>query len=715
MKNLAIFLALMYSFALSLSTAADLEFSTRKAIDSAIVSEMEKQEVVGLAIGIIQDGEVVYTQGYGYADLSKKRKVNDYTLFRWASVAKPLTAIAAMQLVEAGKLDLDEDIRTLVPEYPDKGEVITLRQILGHLGGMPHYQDGIIKSEVEYKRKHPFEDVVVALDTFKETPLVSTPGTNYHYSTHGFILASAVIQRAGEEQFARQVEKRIAKPLKMRSLEPDYQWKSRLKRAMGYKRVNGEIIESTNTDVSWKLGAGGWISNIGDFAKFAAGLMGDELVSQESKNMMWEQQKDANGKGTGYGLGFGVSMQNNSLKVSHNGAQEKTRTRMVIYPALKPPFVSGNHGVVIMTNSEYVDPGVFSTLIYAMLNSHKVSKAQVGTTNAAWEVDRFINSLQVIDGNLSYYVRSDPACKKVDCPRSVFPGDGSPNFTEVKKRTGVDVAIMTIGTGLQTLQRERNRIEDGTCKAGRVILKSKDLESNNKFGVIFALQSRVAPYWQLHGDPKVLRDWYRAGIRVLQLQYGPKEKHDASERLGYGTSEGDELGLTELGKSVVKEMNKLGMIIDVAHSNRQTTLDAAALSTSPIIASHANAEALTPITRNKSDEELIAIADSGGVICVTTIRWMLDTDGDGKAGLDDFISHIEYIVTLVGIDHISVATDADMCGWVTASTHYACEELASYERWKLLAQQLHDKGWSDEDLTKLLGGNLRRILVSTVD
>ena len=372
-KGLFLFVCLCSYLLVSVATAADLDFSTRKAIDSAIVAEMEKQEVVGLAIGIIQDGEVVYTQGYGYADLSKKRKVNNSTLFRWASVAKPMTAVVAMQLVEAGKLDLDEDIRTLVPEYPDKGEVITLRQILGHLGGMPHYQDGILKSKVVYKEAHPFEDVVVALDKFKETPLVSTPGTAYHYSTYGFILASAVIQRAGEEQFARQVEKRIAKPLKMHSLEPDYQWKSRSKRAKGYKKVNGKVVESTNSDVSWKLGAGGWMSNIGDFAKFAAGLMGDELVSQESKNMMWEQQKDANGKGTGYGLGFHVSMQNNSLRVSHDGAQEKTRTRMVIYQAVDLPIVSINHGVVIMTNSEYVNPGVFSTLIYTTLNSHKVS------------------------------------------------------------------------------------------------------------------------------------------------------------------------------------------------------------------------------------------------------------------------------------------------------------------------------------------------------
>jgi len=337
---------------------------TRKAIDAAILAEMEKREVVGLAIGIIQDGEVLYTKGYGYADIRKKRKVLRSTLFRWASTAKPMTAVAALQLVESEKLNLDKDIRLLVPEFPDKGVVVTMRQLLGHLAGMPHYQDGIIKSNVDYKQRHPFEDVVVALDTFKETPLVSTPGTTYHYSTHGFILASAVIQRAGEEQFARQVQNRIAKPLKMRSLQPDYQWKSNSKRAVGYKKVNGEIVESTDTDVSWKLGAGGWISNVEDFAKFAAGLLGDELVAQETKDLMWTSQVDADGKNTGYGLGFGISKQHADVKVSHNGAQEKTRTRMVLYPEKK-------HGVVIMTNSEYVDPSIFSTLIYSTLRLHK--------------------------------------------------------------------------------------------------------------------------------------------------------------------------------------------------------------------------------------------------------------------------------------------------------------------------------------------------------
>ena len=115
--------------------------------------------------------------------------------------------------------------------------------------------------------------------------------------------------------------------------------------------------------------------------------------------------------------------------------------------------------------------------------------------------------------------------------------------------------------------------------------------------------------------------WYEEGLRVLQLAYG-QSRGDArgpDERLGYGSDEGDQNGVTDLGRFAIAEMNALGMIVDCSHCSRQTTLDAAALSTKPIIANHANAEALTPHRRTKDDEELMAIAHTGGVIGVTPI------------------------------------------------------------------------------------------------
>jgi serine beta-lactamase-like protein LACTB len=335
------------------------------AVDAAVHAEMDKEKAVGVAIGIIEDGKIVYLKGYGWADREAQLPVTEQTLFRWASISKSLTAVAAVQLVQQGKLDLDADVRKYVPEFPDKGTVITSRQVLGHQGGIVHYTNGkVIKTQATYTTAHPFTDVVTALDTFKESPLLSPPGEKYSYSTYGFMLMSAVVQRAGSERFADQVQKRIADPLGMTTLKPDYQWEALPGRAVGYRTVGDKVVRSSDTDVSWKLGGGGYISTVGDLARFAEGLLNHRLVNRESERLMWQAQNTKDGKPTTYGLGFAVEIQNGTPKISHNGSQEKSRTRMVLYPYQR-------RAVVVMSNSEYADPGKFSTAIFAALNSAK--------------------------------------------------------------------------------------------------------------------------------------------------------------------------------------------------------------------------------------------------------------------------------------------------------------------------------------------------------
>ena len=340
------------------------EQTLQKAIDQAVQQEMQRQEAVGVAIGVIRDGKVFHTSGHGWADRAQQVPVKNNTLFRWASISKPLTAIVAMQLVEQDKLDLDADIRLLVPEFPDKGTPITMRQLLGHLGGIVHYGNGrVVRTKRNYKQSNPYKDVILALDRFKESPLVAEPGAAYAYTTHGYILASAVAQRSGKAPYHLQVRDRISRPLKLKTLQPDYQWRKIPGRAVGYRKKQGEIIPSTDTDVSWKLGGGGWISNVDDLASFAAGLMGDELVTPETKKVMWTRQRNNKGDMIRYGLGFRVSSTRNGLQVMHSGSQEKTRTQLTIYP-------DQGHGVVVMTNSEYADPDEFTKVIYKAINDH---------------------------------------------------------------------------------------------------------------------------------------------------------------------------------------------------------------------------------------------------------------------------------------------------------------------------------------------------------
>lgn len=335
----------------------------RDAIDAAVREEMDRQELVGVAVGVIRDGTVAYTAGYGYADREEGVPVTNDTLFRWASISKPVTAVAAMQLVETGTLDLRADIREHVPEFPGKGAPITTEQLLAHLGGIVHYTNGpVIRTQREYDTPNPYESVILALDTFAPSPLVNQPGERYSYSTRGYILASAVVERAGEQPFAQQVQERICEPLGLTTLQPDYQWVDIPNRAKGYRMVRGHVFPSTDTDVSWKLGGGGFISNVHDLARFAAALMNSELVNEATTQDMWTPRTDANGESSGYGLGLRATTSNGQLRIMHTGSQEKTRTRMVFYP-------EAGHGIVVMTNSEHGDCGAISTAMYQVINA----------------------------------------------------------------------------------------------------------------------------------------------------------------------------------------------------------------------------------------------------------------------------------------------------------------------------------------------------------
>ena len=326
-----------------------------------------------------------------------------------------------------------------------------------------------------------------------------------------------------------------------------------------------------------------------------------------------------------------------------------------------------------------------------------------------WAAD-FVARQHVVDV-MDVGVRVDRNCT-ADCRRWIYPGRRPADLGGIKEVTGIDMSMTNPGQGNYPEQ-----FSDGRVANVRVVRTYADIEvarEDGDFAIMWYLQTRPATgRWQLGGEVATLRDWYDEGLRVLQIAYG-SHREDArapDERLGYGAGEGEERGVTDLGRVAIAEMNRLGMIVDCSHCNRQTTLDAAAMSTKPILANHANAKALTddPWDRNKTDEELMAVAATGGVIGITPIRLFLDTDGDGVTGLDDMIAHIEYIASLVGIDHVGIATDTYVDGWEPSSHHYASADLAALDRWVRLTARLRARGWSEEDLAKLLGGNFLRV------
>ncbi len=331
--------------------------------NAAATAEVARQELVGTAVVVIDNGAVAWQKGYGHADRENAVPVDPAaTQFRWASVSKPVTAVAALQLVEAGQLALDADVRDYVPEFPDPGAKVTVRQLLCHQGGIVHYTNGkVVKTARDYADPHPFADVVTALDTFRESPLVNRPGERYAYSTHGYMLLSAVVQRAGKRRFTEQVTERIADPLRMTGFRPDYEWEAIPHRTVGYLKKDGAVGRrpaERAPDVSWKLGGGGYTSPTTAMAAFGIGLLQRKLVSEKTEALMWTPTRPTGeDKDRPYGLGFALGTTPGGVKwVGHSGAQEKTRTFLMLDPAAK-------RGVVVMTNSEWAETGRFAAAV----------------------------------------------------------------------------------------------------------------------------------------------------------------------------------------------------------------------------------------------------------------------------------------------------------------------------------------------------------------
>lgn len=279
---------------------------------------------------------------------------------------------------------------------------------------------------------------------------------------------------------------------------------------------------------------------------------------------------------------------------------------------------------------------------------------------------------------------------------SLLPGD-------IKKLTGIDAG--THGARPEHLSETNKWIAEYKDAFFRID-RASDIETTkktNKYGMLLYAQRE----FDLKGSIEPLARWKEEGLRSLQISYGDNE-------LG-GGSRSDETPLSALGKQVVQEMNRLRMIVDVSHSGKRTTLDVCAATGAPVTANHANVFRLTGLDRNKTDEELKAIAGTGGMVGVTSINRFILRDPSRPATINEFIDHVDYLVQMIGIDKVGLASDCGMDGTQRYEVDFSGPLLNSYDRWRYVAFRLRKKGYSGEDIQKVLGSNFKRVFSQVLD
>ncbi|HEX9793619.1 MAG TPA: serine hydrolase domain-containing protein [Planctomycetota bacterium] len=324
-RPLAIFLA-----ALALAAAAPAQWE--QAIEQArkvALERLEEGHLPGLSVAVAVNGELVWAEGFGFADLENQVPVTPQSRFRIGSVSKPLTAVGLMRLVDAAKLDLDAPVQKYVPEFPVKHQgVLTTRLLTGHLAGIRHYRGS------EMYRNEAFPTVAASLAIFRDDPLLAAPGERYAYSSYGWNLVSAAMEGASGEPFLEYMEARVLEPLGLAETGPDLNRKIVSRRVRFYQRAGTLLFNAPVVDNSYKWAGGGFLSTPSDLARFGSALLAGELLSKDAYKEMWTSQKTNAGEETGYGVGWFLGRYGPGgakTRIGHGGGSIGGTTQLALY------------------------------------------------------------------------------------------------------------------------------------------------------------------------------------------------------------------------------------------------------------------------------------------------------------------------------------------------------------------------------------------------
>jgi serine beta-lactamase-like protein LACTB len=265
---------------------------------------LSEQNLPGLSVAVGIGGDIVWAEGFGWADLENRVPVAPDMRFRIGTASKALTSAAVGLLLEEGRLKLDEVIQTYVPAFPEKQWPVTLRQLMGHLAGVRN--DGGDEGPLLSVR---CERTVEGLQLFKESTLLFEPGTQYRYSSYGWILVSAAVEAAADEPFLTFMRKQIFEPLGMRDTKADSTTEPIPSRATFYfPRFAADprygLHLTRPIDYSCYAGSSAFLSTPSDLVRFGMAINSGKLLQPATVQSLQTSQRLPSGQETGYGLGW---------------------------------------------------------------------------------------------------------------------------------------------------------------------------------------------------------------------------------------------------------------------------------------------------------------------------------------------------------------------------------------------------------------------------
>ncbi len=284
-------------------------------MDRIIQASVDQGEFSGSVL-VARDGEILFDRGYGLANREWNIANDGDTLFRLGSVSKQFTAVAIMLLNERGAVDLDAPLKTYLPDAPDAWDGVTIRHLLTHTAGMPDFTRF---DDYEALKTRP-ATLASLIARFSGRPLEFEPGSRFAYSNSGYILLTAVVERAGGSSYADFVSRNLFEPLGMTASGYDHAAIVLPRRASGYVLTADGPANAPFVDMSIPQGAGGLYSTTHDLLKWEQGLFGGRILKPGSLTLLTTPVRND------YAFGL-ISTRNEDRRiVSHNGGIEGFNT-----------------------------------------------------------------------------------------------------------------------------------------------------------------------------------------------------------------------------------------------------------------------------------------------------------------------------------------------------------------------------------------------------
>jgi CubicO group peptidase (beta-lactamase class C family) len=343
-------------------------------IDALVRAEMDRQKIPGLAVAVVQRGEVVKLRGYGLANVELNVPVGPETIFQSGSVGKQFTAAVVMTLVEAGQLGLDDSIRKYFPDAPKGWQEVTVRRLLTHTSGVVNYGE----ESLDYRRDYTEDQLVRQA---YRLGLDFPPGSRWSYSNTGYVLLGALVRKVSGHFYGDVLKERVFEPLGMKTARVISEADIVPNRAGGYRLVEGQLANQEWVSPSLNTTADGSLYlSLLDLVAWDKGLREGRVLKPESWKAVYTAVRLRSGNPYPYGFGWGVHTLAGQEVHEHGGSWQGFRTSIARY-------LGSELTVIVLANLAQAEPGAIGEKVAALVDPRlqRPDLRPLGRTDAAAE------------------------------------------------------------------------------------------------------------------------------------------------------------------------------------------------------------------------------------------------------------------------------------------------------------------------------------------